>query len=1145
MNIFLSYNRQNSVFVHSIAHKLKEIDLFKVVFLDQDNVEPGQIWTEETQQALLNSDACIVFIGEQGIGKWQNKEVITSINRHLDSKGDFKVIPVIIPHSNREQTQKNFPWFLADIQWIEFANEIDPDAFQQLINFLLDPGLIALPSSNTIPYKGLDFFDVSDAPFFFGRTFDINWIFYKKLRLQSKSGNNFLAIVGDSGSGKSSFARAGILATIKAGRFAGSEHWKQLICSPEDNPLLKLSSVLQSSGIIADAKKMEDESKTDFFTLRRGLEIYGRKIVLMIDQFEEVITQCMDKSQREAFLKNLTEALKSQHFFCIITLRSDFYAAFSAFKEFTDLLETSNYTITSLDYNTAGDEWRRYMQNIIQKPAQLLGVSFDPVLVRHIIEDCKAINGILPALQLALIELWKKGKDKATIESADYNSLANGKGIAGIIEAHANNTWSILTRDGSDKHSDNLIKAIFIRLVEITGNKEDVRKTVNKTELLNELRSQFDQSKVEKALNALSGPEARLIRIKQDDVTQNTYWVEVIHEVLIRQWDMLRRWLNERREAIKYKNKLEQYIDDDNKLLTGKKLVSAEQWVRDNKDFTNAKINSLVVKSRAKVNSRKIAFGISLTTILMLALFARLYYPVYNCNNCTLVKNWESGNYTASDVHTLTLNGTGDLKYLQCFQNLDTFILLANGKDRYLSQAYMDLLPASLKQLSLEGFKIIDTISMKKFLQLRMLNVSYLEDFQKMNIADLDGLVEVNISNISDLKSLTDFRFLKNLEALVLSGLVSLYSLSGIENLKNLQALKLSSLINLSNLAEIRDLKELQTLSISDLPIRDLSEISNLNSLKDLKLSQLRIDTLTGIENLTNLQTLELFGGSKPISSIADIKNLKNLQTLALSNLGITGLSDLENMDNLKTLLLSDLHNLTSYSGVENLTTLQNLELSNLAKAGLPDFKNLKGLNTLTITRLNKDSLSGIKDLNDLKSLSLSGLPGLSVLSIIEPLKSLQSLILSDLNISSLSQIANLKNLKALSLSELNLDNLSGIDNFKNLHILRLSSLPNISFAGIEHLKNIRLLYMDNIGQQTSTPVVIPNLIDLKNLDSLIMRNIKLNSLDFINSNLKIKVLMHDNTVELPNGEIKFSDKAKKMKQTKFYNKSVLSPGQE
>ncbi len=128
-----------------------------------DNLTPGDEWVKEIERALSQSRACLVFIGPQGIGGWQHKEVLKAVNQCVGSKGAYRIIPVMLPHENRSLV-KSLPWFLADYQWVEFTDPADMVGFGQLFDGIRksENGTIVLKPGR-IPYKGLSYFEVQDA----------------------------------------------------------------------------------------------------------------------------------------------------------------------------------------------------------------------------------------------------------------------------------------------------------------------------------------------------------------------------------------------------------------------------------------------------------------------------------------------------------------------------------------------------------------------------------------------------------------------------------------------------------------------------------------------------------------------------------------------------------------------------------------------------------------------------------------------------------------------------------------------------------------------------------------------------------------------------------------------------------------------
>ncbi|WP_198175054.1 nSTAND1 domain-containing NTPase [Spirosoma arboris] len=1122
MRIFLSYNRKNQSFVTEIAHKLKSqnFETADSLFFDQDNLESGDKWAQKIQNALVNSDACVVFIGEQGIGNWQMKEVLKAIDLLEEDKTAFRIIPVIVPHSDRENVQKSFPWFLADTQWIEFTSPSDSDAFQKLVVTLREnaPAPFPIPAGTTNPYKGLESFGVDDAAFFFGRTFDVNRVFYYHLRLASTQfSKRFLAIIGNSGSGKSSFAKAGLLASLKAGRFEGSKQWLRIILTPDNNPLLKLATALEKAGIVALSTDFKNSALQDSETLRERLEVFSQKVVLLIDQFEEVITQCKDNENRTAFLANLAEAVNSNYLICIITMRSDFYSSFAPYRDFNFLLLTNNYTLAEIDANTNGDEWHRYMRDIISKPARLMGVNIEPQLVNRIIEDLREINGVLPILQLALQQLWLGKKVMDQITTSDYDRLAGGegRGIAGVIEMHANTVFNLITSNGNDVGKVALFKAIFIRLVEITSGKDDVRKTISQNALIQELRNQFTEPEIQTMLIDLSGEESRLIRIKGD------LWIDVIHEVLIRKWEKLKGWINERREAIAYKQdiekdindyeqKVESYIYNYLRLFNSKKLETFINWKKANPDLTDERIDSFFASIQTKQRVL-IVGGLAMWVIIITGL---LWYNFkYLPENSKLAKYWKEHNYKLEEIHKLKISDLDDLTGLQVFTNLDTLLIDANGEN--FNQARLDYLPEKLTYLSIKNAEISEPL------------------------------------NFSHLRTLNQF---------VLANIPKLQSFSSLQQLASLQTLSLSDLPNLQDLKGLNQAKSLKNLILSGLAISDLKWLEQVKSLQSLTLSGLFISNLKGLNQVHSLQALTLFNLDK-LETLNGLEQASSLQILILSDIfHLQTLKGIEKNKTLKSLTLKNVYDLQDLKELEQVKSLKNLTLSNMDIKNMKVFELARPLQSLYLYDLPISDLKGLEQDKYLQILALESLANLQDLSELKQAKSLQNLTLSNLTnlqslkglelgkslqILKLESLANLKDLKGLEqaklLRNLTLSNLAGLQNLKEFELgkslqnLTLSSLDNLQdLKWLEQLLEIKILRLNSVGNN-----------ELKNsqvllkmpLDSLFLSDIDIRNVDFRKEKCKVKVLIYNRIGVDENWIVEM---ARHAPQTKFLNAKDL-----
>jgi hypothetical protein len=226
------------------------------------------------------------------------------------------------------------------------------------------------------PFKGLLYFDVADAPLFFGRdrlTADL----IGRLFAAERGSSRFLAVIGASGSGKSSLARAGVVATL----------WRDpaqhsitadttYILTPTDRPLRELAAKLTHSAESVRATTMlMDDLRTD----SRSLDLFiaklplssSQKVLIVVDQFEELFTACEDDAERTAFIDNLLYASSAAHngpVTVLLTLRADFYDKCAPYPGFRALLEKQQAYIGPM---TAAE-----LRTAIEQPAKSAGLSF-------------------------------------------------------------------------------------------------------------------------------------------------------------------------------------------------------------------------------------------------------------------------------------------------------------------------------------------------------------------------------------------------------------------------------------------------------------------------------------------------------------------------------------------------------------------------------------------------------------------------------------------------------------------------------------------------------------------------------------------------------------------------------------------------
>ncbi|WP_421658094.1 caspase family protein [Leptothermofonsia sp. ETS-13] len=336
------------------------------------------------------------------------------------------------------------------------------------------------------PYRGLECFDEAHAEYFFGRE-DLTDQLIEKLKTR-----NFVAVVGASGSGKSSLVRAGLIHQLRQGhKFSGSDRWRIQLITPTEQPLRSLASAFVNSQAptvdraehLRRAEALLREGGNGLSHLVRASLIsskYGRnsRLLLIIDQFEEVFTLCQGpqaERDRHRFFNSLLTALQeaSDCLNIVIVLRADFFGKCSLYNGLAEQIEQNLITVTPLTYEQ--------IKASVVKPAQKVGVVCDPNLVYNILLDVVGAPGELPLLQYTLLELWQQrqpdsagGPARLTLDA--YTELG---GVRGTLQKRANAIFYSLTPE-----EQQVAKRIFIALTQLGDGTEDTRRRILKSELV-------------------------------------------------------------------------------------------------------------------------------------------------------------------------------------------------------------------------------------------------------------------------------------------------------------------------------------------------------------------------------------------------------------------------------------------------------------------------------------------------------------------------------------------------------------------------------------------------------------------------------------------------------------------------------------
>src|SRR6266498_2991105 len=403
------------------------------------------------------------------------------------------------------------------------------------------------PAPGIAPYKGLLFFGELDANLFFGRETLTVHLADRVNDLVMDSSSRFLAVVGASGSGKSSLVRAGLAVALKQ---AG---WDIRIFTPGANPL--------------EALEIQLELDQD----RAGSE----RLLILVDQFEETFTLCRDESERVSFIEKLLSLAQelSRRIIVVIALRADFYSHCAQYPLLRRAIAAEQEYIGQM----TAEELRR----AIEEPARQNGWEFERGLVDVLLNDIGAQSagepepGALPLLSHALLATWEHRRGR-TLTVNGYH--ASG-GVRGAIAETAESVFS----DQLNQQQQQLAREVFLRLTELGEGTEDTRRRAALNELV---RQPTEAMQLRAVLNTLA--QARLITLNEDSA-------EVAHEALIREWGRLHKWLTQDREGLLLHRHLtesarewEARRHDPSELYRGGRLAQTREWASIHQEQMNA-----------------------------------------------------------------------------------------------------------------------------------------------------------------------------------------------------------------------------------------------------------------------------------------------------------------------------------------------------------------------------------------------------------------------------------------------------------------------------------------------------------------------------------------------------------------------------
>ena len=419
-----------------------------------------------------------------------------------------------------------------------------------------------LRPSGVCPYRGLDVFEDEHEQWYFGREDAANEL------VKLIAAGNFVAVIGVSGSGKSSLVRAGLKQALDRTPVPGVAERRRLKLKPSRAPLLDLAAAVDDKALLDEFTELDDAA------LIERLRAAAGHAIVIVDQFERLYTECDDAEARVRFIDALV-ALADCGVKVMITLRADFYGYALEHTRLAEKIRAGQLTLLPM----TEDELVR----AIEQPARALNRVFEDGLVDRLVADVAGRAGDLPLLEFALTELWERDAEQGILTKASYQAIGyrhpDGRtfaGVQGAIARRAEELWNGLGPEGQTA-----ARSVIVALIAAAGQAGDADASVGEA-TRRALQSELDpdaRTVIDTLVNA------RLLTTGRDARNQPT--VGVAHDALIRAWPLAQSWAKEYRPFIRWRvEKLlpywQNWLDHGERaafLLPGPAVEEARDWL--------------------------------------------------------------------------------------------------------------------------------------------------------------------------------------------------------------------------------------------------------------------------------------------------------------------------------------------------------------------------------------------------------------------------------------------------------------------------------------------------------------------------------------------------------------------------------------
>jgi WD40 repeat protein len=483
-----------------------------------------------------------------------------------------------------------------------------PDSKTTLRDF--DISLQPELKSSECPYVGLENFSEEQSGYFFGRQKLVKqWI--SKL-----AEHRIVAVIGPSGSGKASLISAGVVPALKSGALTGSENWQYFpIIACGNDPLRKLvEAIIGPVGNMSETiAAMRKKSATLLGLVERNSEEPG---LLIFRRFEQILALA-NEEDRKVLVNNLLDLVKaSRKHRVILVIRNEFISHLIHLGPLQEQVHKGELFLPPFDASE--------LREVVQKPADRIGLKFDDGLVDALIYDVVGDPAALPLLQFTLVKLWDQ-RERNRITWKGYHRIG---GCRGAFERAAEEMFSQL-----DPTEQEILKGLLLRIVRPGAAREFICSTVLRARLYD---NAYHPQQIDRVIAA--SLNAGLVRISGSEAAKQR--IGVVNQGLVTKWPRLIEWLEDERTKMRQRQRLtiaaaqwREKQEDPSALWAGLLLEEARSY-HDLNDLEQEFVDvSVEAKNRSQRSRRLLILAGLFALAVILALVAINFWQRYQLQN--------------------------------------------------------------------------------------------------------------------------------------------------------------------------------------------------------------------------------------------------------------------------------------------------------------------------------------------------------------------------------------------------------------------------------------------------------------------------------------------------------------------------------